>query len=116
MAFYRPASWQKPLSLLLLCAALALPSTLAAFGQEFYIGFATRVLIFALAASSLNLVLGFGGMVSLGHAAFLGAGAYAAAICEQAGINEALIVFPGAMETNIFSFVLLSLISFITIS
>lgn len=68
MAFYRPASWQKPLSLLLLCAALALPSALTAFGQEFYIGFATRVLIFALAASSLNLVLGFGGMVSLGHA------------------------------------------------
>ena len=97
MAFYRPASWQKPLSLLLLCAALALPSTLAAFGQEFYIGFATRVLIFALAASSLNLVLGFGGMVSLGHAAFLGAGAYAAAICQQAGINEALLVFPAAM-------------------
>jgi len=97
MAFYRPASWQKPLSLLLLCAALALPSTLAAFGQEFYIGFATRVLIFALAASSLNLVLGFGGMVSLGHAAFLGAGAYAAAICQQAGINEALLAFPAAM-------------------
>lgn len=42
MAFYRPASWQKPLSLLLLCAALALPSALTAFGQEFYIGFATR--------------------------------------------------------------------------
>jgi branched-subunit amino acid ABC-type transport system permease component len=80
--------------LLLLCAALALPSALAAFGQEFYIGFATRVLIFALAASSLNLVLGFGGMVSLGHAAFLGAGAYAAAICQQAGINEALLAFP----------------------
>jgi branched-chain amino acid transport system permease protein len=97
MAFYRPASWQKPLSLLLLCAALALPSALAAFGQEFYIGFATRVLIFALAASSLNLVLGFGGMVSLGHAAFLGAGAYAAAICQQAGINEALLAFPAAM-------------------
>ena len=55
------------------------------------------MLIFALAASSLNLVLGFGGMVSLGHAAFLGAGAYAAAICQQAGINEALIAFPAAM-------------------
>ena len=75
-----------------------LPSALAAFGREFYIGFATRVLIFALAASSLNLVPpGYGGMVSLGHAAFLGAGAYAAAICQQAGINEALLAFPAAM-------------------
>ncbi len=97
MAFYRPAAWQKPLSIALLLALIALPSLLQAFGQEFYIGFATRVLIFALAASSLNLILGFGGMVSLGHAAFLGAGAYGAAICQQAGINEALIAFPAAM-------------------
>ncbi len=97
MAFYRPAAWQKSLSFVLLAASLALPTVLTALGQEFYIGFATRVLIFALAASSLNLVLGFGGMVSLGHAAFLGAGAYVAAICQQAGINEGLIAFPLAM-------------------
>lgn len=97
MALYRPAPWQKPLSLTLLLAALALPPILSALDQTFYIGFATRVLIFALAASSLNLVLGFGGMVSLGHAAFLGAGAYVAAICQQAGLNEALLVFPLAM-------------------
>ena len=101
MAFYRPAAWQKPLSVVILCAALALPTFLQAFGQEFYIGFATRVLIFALAASSLNLILGFGGMVSLGHAAFLGAGAYVAAICQQAGINEALIAFPAAMAPGV---------------
>ena len=97
MAFYRPAAWQKPLSFVLLAASLALPTVLTALGQEFYISFATRVLIFALAASSLNLVLGFGGMVSLGHAAFLGAGAYVAAICQQSGINEGLIAFPLAM-------------------
>ena len=97
MAFYQAASWQKPALITFGIALLALPAVLTAFGQEFYIGFATRVLIFALAASSLNLVLGFGGMVSLGHAAFLGAGAYAAAICQQAGINEALIAFPAAM-------------------
>jgi ABC-type branched-subunit amino acid transport system permease subunit len=72
MAFYRPAPYQKPVAIVLLLAALALPSLLSAFGQEFYVGFATRVLIFALAASSLNLVLGFGGMFSLGHAAFFG--------------------------------------------
>jgi len=97
MAFYRPARYQKPLAIGLLLAALALPSVLAAFGQEFYVGFATRVLIFALAASSLNLVLGFGGMFSLGHAAFFGAGAYAAAICMNNGISDALIAFPLAM-------------------
>jgi len=97
MAFYRPASYQKYIAIALLLALLALPSILTAFGHEFYIGFATRVLIFALAASSLNLVLGFGGMFSLGHAAFFGAGAYAAAICLSSGISDALLAFPLAM-------------------
>ena len=97
MAFYRPAPYQKPVAIALLLASLALPSVLTAFGQEFYVGFATRVLIFALAASSLNLVLGFGGMFSLGHAAFFGAGAYAAAICMNNGITDALLAFPIAM-------------------
>lgn len=97
MAFYRPARWQKPVAVVVLAALLALPSLLEILDQGYYIGFATRVLIFALAASSLNLVLGFGGMVSLGHAAFFGVGAYVAAICHQAGINEGLLVLPLAM-------------------
>ena len=97
MAFYRPARWQKPVAVVVLAALLALPSLLEILDQGYYIGFATRVLIFALAASSLNLVLGFGGMVSLGHAAFFGVGAYIAAICHQAGINEGLLVLPLAM-------------------
>jgi branched-chain amino acid transport system permease protein len=97
MAFYRPAAYQKPVATMLLLLMVALSFVLTAFDQAFYIGFATRILIFALAASSLNLVLGFGGMFSLGHAAYFGIGAYAAAICQQAGINEALIAFPLAM-------------------
>ena len=97
MAFYRPARWQRLLAFMLLPLLAILPLALEAADQGFYIGFATRGLIFALAASSLNLVLGFGGMVSLGHAAFFGIGAYVAAICQQAGINEALIAFPAAM-------------------
>jgi branched-chain amino acid transport system permease protein len=97
MAFYRPAAYQKPVAIALLPLLVALPFVLNALGQEFYIGFSTRVLIFALAATSLNLVLGFGGMFSLGHAAFFGVGAYTAAICQQAGVNEALIAFPLAM-------------------
>lgn len=97
MAFYRPARWQQTAALVVLAALLALPSLLDILDQSYYIGFATRVLIFALAASSLNLVLGFGGMVSLGHAAFFGVGAYVAAICQQAGLGEGLLVLPLAM-------------------
>jgi branched-chain amino acid transport system permease protein len=97
MAFYRPAPWQRSLTIVLLTLLLGLPELLNSLEQTFYIGFATRVLIFALAATSLNLVLGFGGMVSLGHAAFFGAGAYIAAICQQAGLSEALLALPLAM-------------------
>jgi branched-chain amino acid transport system permease protein len=97
MAFYRPAPYQKPVALALMLALLALPTVLGAFGQEFYIGFATRILIFALAASSLNLILGFGGMFSLGHAAFFGTGAYVAAICMSVGVSDVLLAFPLAM-------------------
>ncbi len=42
----------------------------------FYVSFASRVMIYAIAATSLNLVLGYGGMMSFGHAAFVGTGAY----------------------------------------
>ncbi len=111
MAFYRPAPYQKPVAIGLLLALLVLPSALSAFGQEFYIGFATRVLIFALAASSLNLVLGFGGMFSLGHAAFFGAGAYTAAICLDYGITDGLIAFPLAMAISGLFALLVGLIS-----
>jgi branched-chain amino acid transport system permease protein len=64
----------------LLAAAVALPWVAQALDQAFYIGVARRILIFALAAASLNLILGFGGLVSLGHAAFFGVGAYTAGI------------------------------------
>jgi len=77
----------------LIALALALPWLV----QPFYLGFAARVAIYAIAASSLNLVLGYGGMVSFGHAAFLGTGAYVAAILIAQGIPGAWIGWPAAM-------------------
>ena len=59
---------------------VALP-LLAGFMQApSWIGIATRILIFALAAVGLHLVVGYGGMISFGHAAFVGVGAYTVAI------------------------------------
>lgn len=75
--------------LVLLIALVLLPELAHALGQDFYIGVASRILIFALAATSLNLILGFGGMVSFGHAAFVGVGAYAAGILMQHGHHSA---------------------------
>jgi len=49
-------------------------------GYAFYLDLATRLTILAIAAVSLNLILGFGGLISFGHAAYLGLGAYAVGI------------------------------------
>ena len=75
--------------LVLLIALVLLPELAQTWGLGFYVGVASRILIFALAATSLNLILGFGGMVSFGHAAFVGVGAYAAGILMQNGVHSA---------------------------
>ncbi|RXT52694.1 branched-chain amino acid ABC transporter permease [Bosea sp. Tri-44] len=54
----------------------------------------TRALIFAIAALSLDLILGVGGLVSFGHAAFLGIGAYVTGIMITEGKSEALMILP----------------------
>ena len=82
---------------LVLLALIALPYVANSFGEAFYIALATRILIFALAATSLNLILGFGGMVSFGHAAFLGVGAYTVVILSQMGVVDAWVAWPTAM-------------------
>ncbi|NYT69920.1 branched-chain amino acid ABC transporter permease [Pusillimonas noertemannii] len=81
----------------LLIALLAFPPVAAWFGQEFYISFGSRLIIFALVASSLNLILGFGGMVSLGHAAYFGAGAYVVAILMYHDLPSAWLSWPAAV-------------------
>ena len=57
-----------------------LPPVLLALGQPFYVDLIRRIMILAIAAVSLNLILGYGGMVSFGHAAYIGVGAYAVGI------------------------------------
>lgn len=64
----------------LLAACLALPHVAQATDNAYLISLCSRFLIFALAAVSLDLILGYGGMVSLGHAAYVGTGAYVAGI------------------------------------
>jgi branched-chain amino acid transport system permease protein len=82
-------------ALLALCAALALAALPLAL-SEFWIFIAIEVLAFSLYAVSFNVLLGYGGMLSFGHAAFFGVGAYAAALLVKraglpAGIAFALL-------------------------
>ena len=88
----------RPWPTLAAVAALALlPLAALAIGQPFYVVFATRVLIYALIASSLNLLIGYGGMVSFGHAAFVGAGAYTVAVLMSAGMVTAWLLWPASL-------------------
>ncbi|MCD6044283.1 MAG: branched-chain amino acid transporter permease [Burkholderiales bacterium] len=80
-----------------LAIACAFPLVMHALDQQFYISFGTRILIYAMAAASLNLVLGYGGMVSFGHAAFFGAGAYIVGILAAEGVSSAWIAWPAAV-------------------
>jgi len=92
-----PARVLRALPWIALALAIALPWIVQALGAGFYVSVARRILIFALAAASLNLILGFGGMVSLGHAAFFGVGAYAVGILMVEGVHSAWIAWPLAI-------------------
>jgi branched-chain amino acid transport system permease protein len=71
------------------CLLLAVVPPVAAFtNQPFYLDLFRRMMIFAIAAVSLDLILGYGGMVSFGHAAYLGIGAYAVGIPAYHGIDN----------------------------
>src|SRR5919112_3118419 len=67
-------------------------------GAEGYVlSLLTRVMIFGIAAMALDLILGYGALVSFGHAAFLGLGGYAVGILASHGIDEALVQVPVAL-------------------
>jgi branched-chain amino acid transport system permease protein len=65
--------------------------------QPFYIDIGTRIVIFAIAALSLDLILGYGGMTSFGHAAYLGLGAYSVGILAFYGIANGAVQFAAAI-------------------
>jgi branched-chain amino acid transport system permease protein len=92
-------------------AACLFPLVMHAMDQHFYISFATRILIYAMAAASLNLVLGYGGMVSFGHAAFFGAGAYIVGILAVEGVTSLWIAWPVAIAVAALAALLIGAIS-----
>jgi len=84
-SFARPAT---ALTWLLFAALAAVPFIANAIEQPFWVSFFARIVIYAIAASALNLALGYGGLVSFGHALFIGLGSYAAALPAFHGIES----------------------------
>ena len=73
----------------ILLAALAVAPPLAlAVGEPFYVDVLTRLVCLAAAATTLNLILGYGGLISFGHAAYIGIGAYSVGIPAHYGIHD----------------------------
>jgi branched-chain amino acid transport system permease protein len=90
---------------------LVLTALIPLLGEPFYTRLASRILIYALCAVSLDLILGFGGMVSLGHAAFLGIGAYTVGILSQHGVASAWLAWPAAVGLAALAAALIGLVS-----
>jgi branched-chain amino acid transport system permease protein len=86
------------LGLLALLALLPVYATIT--GHTFAVSLFTRIIILAMAAVSLNLIMGFGGMVSFGHAAYLGIGGYAVGILAKEGINSGFVQWPVALAAS----------------
>jgi branched-chain amino acid transport system permease protein len=99
-----PAPWRRLWLPLAIFAVLALVPLFG--GGGYMLSLFTRAMIFGLAAMSLDLVLGYGALVSFGHAAFLGLGAYTVGIAMEHGLVEGLLTFPLAIFVGaLFAFV-----------
>src|SRR5712691_2357539 len=85
---------------LVVAGLLLLPLYTSMSGNIFMLTLFTRIVIFALAAASLNLIMGYGGMMSFGHAAYLGIGGYAVGILAHEGIGSGVIQWPVALAAS----------------
>ena len=82
-------------------SAFALLPLIAWLGAEKYLlDVGARIMVFAIAAVALDLLVGYGGLISFGHAAFIGLGAYAVGILSAHGIAEGLIALPVAIAVS----------------
>ena len=94
----RRASEAVPIVIFLLFALLPLAAPFSGGGYLLSLG--ARVMIFATAAVALDLLVGYGALISFGHAAFIGLGAYSVGILATYGIGDALISLPVALAVS----------------
>lgn len=82
-------------------AAFALLPVVAALSDDpFLVVMGTRIIAYAIAAMALDLILGYGAMVSFGHAAYLGFGAYAVVILSRVGITDITLHIAAAVALS----------------
>jgi branched-chain amino acid transport system permease protein len=86
--------------IVLLAALVLLPVYVEFTGNRFLLTLFTRIIILALAAVSLNMILGYGGMMSFGHAVYLGIGGYAVGMLAHEGIYSGFVQWPLALAAS----------------
>ena len=82
---------------LILLVLAVLPLLTQAFDQRYLLSIGTRIVIWSIAAVSLNMILGYGGLVSFGHAMFFGIGGYGVGILSAHGVSSGWIQWPVAL-------------------
>ena len=85
------------ITVLILLILAVLPLLTQAFDQRYLLSIGTRIVIWAIAAISLNMILGYGGLVSFGHAMFFGIGGYAVGILAHHGVASGWIQWPAGI-------------------
>jgi branched-chain amino acid transport system permease protein len=86
---------------LLLIVFAVLPLLTQAFDQRYLLSIGTRIVIWSIAAISLNMILGYGGLVSFGHAVFFGIGGYAVGILSANGLQSGWLQWPVAIAASV---------------
>jgi branched-chain amino acid transport system permease protein len=84
----------------LIAFLVLLPLYTSGSENYFLLSLFTRIVILAMAATTLNLILGYGGMVSFGHAVYLGVGGYAVGILAHEGIASGFVQWPVALAAS----------------
>ena len=87
-----------PALIFLVFALLPVVASLTA--RQYLLDFGARMMVFAVAAVALDLLVGYAGLISFGHAAFVGLGAYTVGILSSHGINDALVALPAAIAVS----------------
>jgi branched-chain amino acid transport system permease protein len=87
-----------PLAVFLIFAAIRFAAPLAS--EAYMLNLVSRIMIFAIAALALDLLVGYGALVSFGHATFIGLGAYAVGILAAHGIYDTLVSLPVALGVS----------------
>src|SRR5215468_9046979 len=94
----RPRGGLRALPACIFLAFALIPIVAPFIGGGYLVSLGSRVMIFAIAAVALDLLVGYGALISFGHAAFIGA--YAVGILSVYGITDALISLPVAIAVS----------------